>query len=40
MYLTSSFFMQFAGINGILYYTPEILEQVGVGGFLSKFDLN
>uniref|UniRef100_A0A0E0DJB8 Uncharacterized protein n=1 Tax=Oryza meridionalis TaxID=40149 RepID=A0A0E0DJB8_9ORYZ len=25
------------GINGILYYTPEIL---GVGGFFSKFDLS
>uniref|UniRef100_A0A0D9WAH5 Major facilitator superfamily (MFS) profile domain-containing protein n=1 Tax=Leersia perrieri TaxID=77586 RepID=A0A0D9WAH5_9ORYZ len=31
---------QFAGINAILYYTPEILEQVGVGVFLSKLDLS
>ncbi|KAM0872132.1 hypothetical protein ACQ4PT_038945 [Festuca glaucescens] len=31
---------QFAGINGILYYTPQILEQAGVGVLLSKFGIN
>jgi hypothetical protein len=32
--------LQFAGINGILYYTPQILEQAGVGVLLSKFGIN
>ncbi|XP_044983063.1 monosaccharide-sensing protein 2-like [Hordeum vulgare subsp. vulgare] len=31
---------QFAGINGILYYTPQILEQAGVGVLLSKFGIS
>ncbi|GJN20451.1 hypothetical protein PR202_gb07830 [Eleusine coracana subsp. coracana] len=28
------------GISGILYYTPQILEQAGVGTIFSKFGLN
>lgn len=32
--------MQFSGINGILYYTPQILEQAGVGVLLSKIGLS
>ncbi|AQK70393.1 monosaccharide-sensing protein 2 [Zea mays] len=31
---------QFAGINGVLYYTPQILEQAGVAVILSKFGLS
>lgn len=31
---------QFAGINGVLYYTPQILEQAGVGVLLSNLGLN
>ncbi|XP_061355717.1 monosaccharide-sensing protein 2 isoform X1 [Gastrolobium bilobum] len=30
---------QFAGINGVLYYTPQILEQAGVGYLLSNLGL-
>ncbi|TVU48526.1 hypothetical protein EJB05_08164 [Eragrostis curvula] len=30
---------QFAGINGVLYYTPEILEQGGAGVLLSTIGL-
>ncbi|XP_011040809.1 PREDICTED: monosaccharide-sensing protein 2-like [Populus euphratica] len=30
---------QFAGINGVLYYTPQILEQAGVGVLLSHLGL-
>ncbi|CAL9153122.1 unnamed protein product [Musa hybrid cultivar] len=30
---------QFSGINGVLYYTPQILEQAGVGILLSKLGL-
>ncbi|KAE9606422.1 putative major facilitator, sugar transporter, major facilitator superfamily [Lupinus albus] len=30
---------QFSGINGILYYTPQILEQAGVGYLLSNLGL-
>ena len=33
------FFMQFSGINGVLYYTPQILEQAGVGILLSKMGI-
>ena len=33
-------FMQFAGINGVLYYTPQILEQAGVGVLLSNIGLS
>ena len=31
--------MQFSGINGVLYYTPQILEQAGVGSRLSSLGL-
>ncbi|GMH02898.1 hypothetical protein Nepgr_004737 [Nepenthes gracilis] len=30
---------QFSGINGVLYYTPQILEQAGVGFLLSNLGL-
>ncbi|KAF5727105.1 putative sugar transporter [Tripterygium wilfordii] len=30
---------QFAGINGVLYYTPQILEQAGVGVLLSNMGI-
>ncbi|XP_004977696.1 monosaccharide-sensing protein 2-like [Setaria italica] len=32
--------MQFAGISGVLYYTPQILEQAGVGVLLSNIGLS
>jgi hypothetical protein len=32
--------MQFAGINGVLYYTPQILEQAGVSVLLSNIGLS
>lgn len=35
-----SFFMQFSGINGVLYYTPQILEQAGVGVLLSNLGIS
>ncbi|XP_047058253.1 monosaccharide-sensing protein 2-like, partial [Lolium rigidum] len=31
---------QFAGINGILYYTPQILDQAGVGVLISSIGLS
>ncbi|KAG8637369.1 hypothetical protein MANES_15G114800v8 [Manihot esculenta] len=31
---------QFSGINGVLYYTPQILEQAGVGVLLSHMGLS
>uniref|UniRef100_A0A7N0T0S2 Major facilitator superfamily (MFS) profile domain-containing protein n=1 Tax=Kalanchoe fedtschenkoi TaxID=63787 RepID=A0A7N0T0S2_KALFE len=31
---------QFAGINGVLYYTPQILEQAGVGVLLSNLGIS
>ncbi|CAO2817455.1 unnamed protein product [Amaranthus hypochondriacus] len=31
---------QFAGINGILYYTPQILEEAGVGVLLSDLGIS
>lgn len=31
---------QFSGINGVLYYTPQILEQAGVGVLLSNMGLS
>lgn len=30
---------QFAGINGVLYYTPQILEKAGVGDLLSSMGI-
>jgi hypothetical protein len=32
--------MYFAGINGILYYTPQILNQAGVGVILSNIGIS
>lgn len=31
---------QFSGINGVLYYTPQILEQAGVGVLLSNLGIS
>ncbi|KAK1577843.1 hypothetical protein Q3G72_025357 [Acer saccharum] len=31
---------QFSGINGVLYYTPQILEQAGVGILLSNLGIS
>ncbi|XP_021746491.1 monosaccharide-sensing protein 2-like [Chenopodium quinoa] len=31
---------QFAGINGVLYYTPQILEEAGVGVLLSDLGIS
>ncbi|KAL1366741.1 monosaccharide-sensing protein 2-like [Arachis ipaensis] len=31
---------QFSGINGVLYYTPQILEQAGVGYLLASLGLS
>ncbi|XP_027165790.1 monosaccharide-sensing protein 2-like [Coffea eugenioides] len=31
---------QFAGINGVMYYTPQILEQAGVGVLLSDMGIS
>ncbi|KAL3514930.1 hypothetical protein ACH5RR_021832 [Cinchona calisaya] len=31
---------QFSGINGVLYYTPQILEQAGVGVLLSNMGIS
>ncbi|KAK9677658.1 hypothetical protein RND81_11G158800 [Saponaria officinalis] len=31
---------QFSGINGVLYYTPQILEQAGVGGLLANIGIS
>lgn len=33
-------YVQFAGINGVLYYTPQILEQAGVGVLLANIGLS
>jgi Sugar (and other) transporter len=32
--------VQFAGINGVLYYTPQILEQAGVDVLLSNMGIS
>lgn len=32
--------VQFSGINGVLYYTPQILEEAGVGVLLSDLGLS
>lgn len=32
--------MQFSGINGVLYYTPEILEEAGVSVLLEDLGLS
>lgn len=32
--------MQFAGINGVLYYTPQILEEAGVEVLLSDLGIS
>ena len=32
--------MQFSGINGVLYYTPQILEQAGVGVLFSNLGIS
>lgn len=32
--------MQFSGINGVLYYTPQILEQAGVAVLLSNMGIS
>lgn len=32
-------FQQFAGINGVLYYTPQILEQAGVDVLLANIGI-
>ena len=32
--------MQFAGINGVLYYTPQILEDAGVSVLLADLGLS
>jgi Sugar (and other) transporter len=37
---TVSLAVQFAGINGVLYYTPQILEQAGVDVLLSNMGIS
>lgn len=32
--------MQFSGINGVLYYTPQILEEAGVEVLLEDLGLS
>lgn len=32
--------LQAAGINGFLYYAPQILDQAGVGALLSHFGIS
>ena len=38
--LKISLLLQFSGINGVLYYTPQILEQAGVGVLLSNLGIS
>jgi MFS family permease len=33
-------FVQFSGINGVLYYTPQILEEAGVAILLADLGLS
>lgn len=33
-------FLQFSGINGVLYYTPQILEEAGVAVLLANLGLS
>lgn len=44
MLLIAGFFflihLQFAGINGVLYYTPQILEDAGVSVLLANLGLS
>ncbi|GFQ06791.1 monosaccharide-sensing protein 2 [Phtheirospermum japonicum] len=37
--MSSHVFVQFSGINGVLYYTPQILQQAGVEVLLSNLGL-
>lgn len=39
-FLTLILHMQFSGINGVLYYTPQILEKAGVGILLSNLGVS
>lgn len=32
--------MQFAGINGVMYYTPQILEETGVSSLLKNLGIS
>jgi len=34
-----SWMVQFSGISGVLYYTPQILEEAGVGDVLSHMGI-
>lgn len=39
MFTTISHVLQFAGINGVLYYTPQILDQAGVEVLLENLGI-
>lgn len=32
--------LQISGINGVLYYTPQILEQAGIATFVSNIGMD
>lgn len=32
--------VQFAGINGVMYYTPQILEETGVSSLLTNLGIS